>query len=42
MRGSPIKNILDSGEDYWRNRARTLENEVHALNEEILFQARKI
>ena len=42
MRGSPIKNILDGGEDYWRNRARTLENEVYALNEEILFQARKI
>lgn len=31
-----------SSDDYWRNRAKTLEAEVLALNEEIMFQARRI
>lgn len=42
MRGSPIRHIQESGEDYWRSRARSLEGEVHALNEEIMFLTRKL
>lgn len=29
-------------DDYWRGRARSLEGEVHALNEEIMFLSRKL
>lgn len=42
LRGSPIKHIQESGEEYWRSRARGLEAEVHALNEEVLFLGGKL
>lgn len=42
MRGSPIRHIQESGEEYWRARARSLQGEVHALNEEIMFLSRKL
>lgn len=31
-----------NNDDYWRSRARSLEGEVHALNEEIMFLTRKL
>jgi hypothetical protein len=42
MRGSPIRHIQETGEDYWRSRAHSLESEVLALNEEIVFLSRKL
>lgn len=42
MRGSPIRHIQESGEEYWRARARSLEGEVHGLNEELMFLTRKL
>lgn len=42
LRGSPIKHIQETGEEYWRGRARGLEAEVHALNEEVLFLSGKL